>query len=170
MPKHPGGRPSKYNKEVCDEICLRLSNGQSLLQICRDEKMPTRNTVVNWLNDDGKIEFFHKYARAREMQAELLFDEMLDISDDGSNDWMEIETKAGRIIEVTNHEHINRSRLRIDTRKWYLSKVLPKKFGEKIDVEHTGDVSITLKGLLNESIRPENGSRIARQMESQSSN
>lgn len=141
--KHPGGRPSKYNKAICLEICQRLMDGQSLLQICRDEHMPSKQTVLTWLADEEKKEFLAQYARAREVQAEHLFDEMLEIADDGSNDWLEIETKSGRVIEVPDHEHINRSKVRIDTRKWYLSKVLPKKYGDKQTIEHTGEFTFT---------------------------
>ncbi len=131
------GAPARYGNEVRDTICNRIAEGQSLLQICRDEGMPTKKAVMKWLNDPKYASFVHQYAKARELQAEHLFDEMLDIADDGSNDWHEIETKSGRLIDVIDHEAINRSRLRIDTRKWYLSKVLPKKFGER-----PGDITI----------------------------
>lgn len=123
------GRPSTFTQEIADEICFRLSEGQSLRQICRDDDMPVMSTVLLWVLKN-KI-FSEQYRHAREIQADVMFDETIDIADDGSNDWMEIETKSGRVIEVANHEHINRSRLRVETRKWYISKVLPKKYGEK---------------------------------------
>lgn len=146
--KNKGGRPSKYCKEITNEICLRLAHGESLRQICRSEHIPDIGTILDWLIDDRKVEFHQQYARAREIQAEYMFDEIIDIADDGSNDWMEIETKSGRVIEVGNHEHMNRSRLRVDTRKWYLSKVLPKKFGEKTQVEHSGTIDLNAKNIL----------------------
>lgn len=146
----PTGRPSIYKPEVATEICSRLAEGQSLLQICRDENLPNRKTIYQWLLDGKHNDFCNKYAQARILQAEYLFDEMLDIADDGTNDWTEVETKSGRIIEVPDHEYINRSRLRIDTRKWYLSKVLPKKFGDKIEAEESKeliDSELEFKGI-----------------------
>lgn len=146
--KHPGGRPSKYCKDICDEICTRLSKGESLRSITRDDHMPWMSTIIDWLVDNRKVEFHAQYARAREVQAENMFEEMVEISDDGSNDWMEIENAKGHLIEVPDHEHINRSRLRVDVRKWYLSKVLPKKFGEKQMVEHSGSIDLNAKSML----------------------
>jgi hypothetical protein len=70
------------------------------------------------------------YARAREMQMELRADELLEIADDGSNDWMEVDVAAGRIIRVFDHEHARRSELRIRTRMWLMSKFAPRRFGE----------------------------------------
>ena len=73
----------------------------------------------------------------------MLFDETLEIADDCTNDWMVRQTANGddedeerepSYSTVPNHEHINRSRLRIDTRNWYISKVLHKKFGDKLDL------------------------------------
>jgi len=118
-----------FTQDIADEICFRLAEGQSLRQICRDEKMPVMSTVLLWVLQDKN--FAEQYRHAREIQADVMFDEVIDIADDGSNDWTEIETKSGRVIEVADHEHINRSRLRVETRKWYISKVLPKKYGEK---------------------------------------
>src|SRR3990167_1026711 len=141
--KSLGGRPNKFTNETCNKICERLMKGQSLIQICRDDDMPTLQTIMNWLNDERKKDFLYQYRHAREIQAEYLFDEMLEICDDASNDWIEIETKSGRKIDVIDNECVNRSKLRVETRKWYLSKVLPKKFGEKQTVEHTGSLTFT---------------------------
>ncbi len=64
-------------------------------------------------------------------------DEALEIADDGSNDWMKRQGEDGEVHVIYDHEHIQRSRLRVDTRKWLLSKVLPKVYGDK--PQHTGD-------------------------------
>ncbi|MFA5217146.1 hypothetical protein [Sulfuricurvum sp.] len=138
--KNTGGRPSKFSQEIADEICKRLSSGESLLNICRDDHLPTRISVYNWLLDGKHEAFFNNYARARELQAEYLFDDCLDIADDGTNDWMIIHKRSGEEEEVPNREVLDRSRLRVDTRKWYLSKVLPKKFGE----QKTGNVNVII--------------------------
>lgn len=131
-----GGRPSKYNDEIAMDICARLANGESLLKICRSEDYPDRGTVFRWLI--AHEEFRHKYDAAREMQAELFADELNEIADDGTNDWMESADKEGAVGYKLNGEHIQRSRLRIDTRKWIASKLKPKKYGDKIQAEHTG--------------------------------
>ncbi len=80
-------------------------------------------------------EFRAQYAHAREMQADTLFDEALDIADDGTNDWMERLDKDGN--EIFDHEHVQRSRLRVDTRKWAAGKLAPKKYGDKF--QHVGE-------------------------------
>lgn len=135
--KNKMGRPTKYSKGLVDTICKRLAKGESLLRICRDEEMPSRETVYQWLFDEEKEYFSDNYTKARNAQADVLFDELLDIADDGTNDYMERESRDGSVFNTVDHEHIARSRLRVDTRKWYLSKVLPKKYGEKLDVDHT---------------------------------
>lgn len=134
---HPGGRPTIYTKELGETICKRIALGESLRSICKDEDMPDRSVVHDWILDAGKKEFSDQYEKAVNSRAELMFDELLDIADDGQNDYMEKELESGT-IEVPNTEHIQRSRLRVDTRKWYLSKVLPKKFGEKMDLTSGG--------------------------------
>jgi len=132
------GRPSIYTKELGDEICRRLAEGKSLRNICLDDGMPEARTVHYWLLSKDKQDFFQQYVRAREIQAEIMFDEILDIADDGSNDYMTI-TKGRESYNVEDREVTNRSRLRVDSRKWYLSKVLPKKFGEKLDLTSGGE-------------------------------
>lgn len=132
----PRGRPSLYTPELAHEICDRMAKGEALRAICRDENMPAHNTVIGWAMDNYQG-FYDQYARAREIQAEVMFDEVLEIADDGSNDFMTI-TKGNQSYNIEDKEVTNRSRLRVDSRKWYLSKVLPKKFGEKIDVTSDG--------------------------------
>ena len=99
--------------------------------------MPAISTVMLWVLNGDHQEFSEQYARARASQAEIMFEEILDISDDGSNDYM-IITKGDEDYNVENREVTNRSKLRVDTRKWYLSKVLPKKFGDKRDLTSDG--------------------------------
>lgn len=132
LEKKAHGRPKVYNKKIAKEILHRLSCGESLVRICKDDHMPHRFTVHRWVldNEDG---FNDKYARARELQAEYLFDETLEIADDGKNDLMAVGI-GDDAHTVVNKEVVNRSRLRVDTRKWYLSKVLPKVYGDKLDI------------------------------------
>jgi hypothetical protein len=131
------GRPTTFTQELGITICNRIAGGESLRAICDDEGMPSKSSVFEWILDGKHQEFADQYAKAREIQAELLADEIFDISDDAKNDWMERQTDSGSYV-VLNAEAIGRSRLRVDSRKWYLSKVLPKKFGEKVVNELTG--------------------------------
>lgn len=131
-------RPTIFTEKLGQSICERIANGESLRDIVKDENMPSSSTVFRWLLDEEKKEFWEQYEKARNIQAELMFEELLEIADDGQNDWMEKEYKDGSSYITMNPEHFGRSRLRVDTRKWYLSKVLPKKFGEKMDLTTGG--------------------------------
>jgi hypothetical protein len=119
-------------------ICERLSLGESLRHICEHEDFPDKATIMRWLRDDRYTEFRDQYARARENLVEHWAEEIIDIADDGSNDYMERLTKDGKTEEVLNSEHINRSRLRVDTRKWLMSKLTPKKYGDFMRTELSG--------------------------------
>ncbi len=130
------GRPSKYTKEIAAEICRRLAEGESLRAICRDDDMPPESTVREWVLDDREG-FAAHYARARDLFLDCMAEETLEISDDASNDWMmrkEGEDSGWRL----NGDHVQRSRLRVDTRKWYLSKLAPKRYGDRMAMEHGG--------------------------------
>lgn len=128
------GRPSDYTSEIADKICHRLAEGESLRAICRDDEMPGRETVRVWLSVHP--EFKGKFDEARILQAEGLADELMEIADDGTNDYVE-RVRDGKTETAFDAEHVARSRLRVDTRKWYLSKVLPKVYGDKL--QHTGE-------------------------------
>lgn len=133
----PAGRPSDYTPEIAEAICLRLSEGESLRSVCSDDVMPDKVTVLRWIARHD--EFRNQYAQAKHSGAEAIAEEMFDIADDGSNDWMEKLDKDGNAIGYQlNGEHVQRSKLRIDTRKWYLSKIMPKKYGDKLDLTHGG--------------------------------
>ena len=130
------GRPSKYSDALADLICTRLIDGESLLSICKDADMPNAQTVFAWIL--SKPDFSNKYARAREVQADTMADQILTISDDGKNDWME-KHGSGDVGWQLNGEHVQRSRLRVDARKWLASKMAPKKYGDKVTL--AGDES-----------------------------
>jgi hypothetical protein len=126
------GRPSLYTPELAVEICHRLSECGSLREVCRSEDMPDEVTVRRWAVED-RGGFSAQYAKAREIAYASLAEELLEIADDGSNDWME-RNHGEDAVWVTNGEAVARSRLRVDTRKWLLSKVLPKLYGDKLQV------------------------------------
>jgi hypothetical protein len=131
------GRPSDYSAQIAETICGRLASGESLRAICETEELPDKSTVFRWLASN--TDFRDQYARAREIQAETLVDEILEISDDGRNDYMASQGEGEDTLAYRlNGEHVQRSRLRVDSRKWFASKVAPKKYGDKVTQEVTG--------------------------------
>ena len=127
------GRPTTYNQETASLICARMADGESLRSICRDDSMPALSTVFLWVSKHS--EFSEQYKLAMASRADAMFEDMIDIADDGRNDYI----VNGDGEERFNTEHVQRSRLRLDTRKWMLSKMLPKKYGDKITDEVIGN-------------------------------
>lgn len=114
-----------YSQELANQICEGLINGRSLRSICTPEGMPAASTVCLWLTQHP--EFAEQYARAREAQADTLADEIVDIADDGSRDYV----KDDKGHESVDYDHIARSKLRVEARKWIAAKLKPKKYGDK---------------------------------------
>lgn len=121
-----------YNSEIVDKICAGLIAGRSLKSICEDADMPARSTVLGWLQNDAMPGFLDKYARARELQAEAYLDDIIEIADNTTND--DTQTDYG---PIPNHEWITRSKIRIDARKWAMSKLAPKKYGDSKQLDVT---------------------------------
>lgn len=151
------GRPSVYTEKLGVTICTRIAGGESLRSITRDQAMPGLSTVCAWIVDDEHTAFQEQYARARQAQAELLADDITDISDDGRNDWMEREDPENPGYTL-NGEHIQRSRLRVDARKWIAARLLHR-YADKQRHEHTGanggpiqTASIDTSGLSNAAL------------------
>lgn len=129
-------RPARYSQELADRVCVEIStSNKSLKTICAMEGMPTVRTVLHWQNTNEQ--FLAQYRRAKEEQADYLAEEIIEIADDSSHD-----TKEGRTGAMENREWLNRSKLRVETRKWVASKLRPKKYGDKIDVKHEGDIRV----------------------------
>lgn len=152
MARAKTGRPSNYSQDITTAICIRLGLGESLREICSNEDMPDKSTVMRWLATHQ--EFRDQYAGAREAQADYYAEEIIEISDDGSNDWMTRKGPDGSEIEVENREVLNRSKLRVDTRKWLMARMAPKKYGDKITQEVTGADGAPLVPVINISGRP----------------
>lgn len=134
--KHAGGRPTDYGPDIVSTICERIADGQSVREIARDDAMPAMSTIFKWLSIHP--EFAEQYVRAKEAQAEHFAEDILDIADNANNDWMERLSDEDKSLGWReNGEAIQRSRLRVDSRKWLLSKLMPKKYGDKIT--HAGD-------------------------------
>jgi hypothetical protein len=130
------GRPTLYTPEIAAEILDRFAEGESLASICRGEKMPAPRTVRGWRYDnvDG---FSPRYTRARAMHVDSKIDELLEISDNGSNDWMERNAGDNRGW-VENGEAIGRSRLRTENRKWLAARILKEEYGDRTSLELGG--------------------------------
>lgn len=129
------GRPSIFTKELSDKICDQLAEGISLRTVCLADDMPDKATVFRWLRTNK--EFCDQYTRAKEESADAMAEDVLDIADDGRNDWMTI-TKGNNSFDVPDREVLQRSKLRVDTRIWLMSKMKPKKYGEKLDLSNNG--------------------------------
>lgn len=134
------GRPTKFTLDLAESICERLSSGESLTSICSAEEMPKRTTVVGWQGQHD--EFATSYARARIAYADAIFDEAIEIADDSSRDWT-TRTKNGEEIRVVDHENIQRARLRVETRLKAAAKINPAKYGEKLDVNMSGELNVS---------------------------
>ena len=128
--------PTSFTQALADTICDYLAEGKSLRQIEKIKGMPSARTVYRWLAEPGNGAFRQQYAYAREAQADIMGEEMLDIADDGSNDFMTI-TKGDASYVIENKEWTSRSKLRVDARKWLMSKLAPKKYGDSKQVDIT---------------------------------
>jgi hypothetical protein len=133
----PGGRSCEYTQELADKICGELAQGKSLRTVCKAESMPCVATVFSWMRKYPQ--FMKQYEISKAESADYLAEDTLDIADDGSNDWMATNDPENPGYRV-NGEAIARSRLRVDTRKWIASKLKPKKYGEKLDIAHSGSI------------------------------
>lgn len=135
------GRPSGYTEELGDRICREVSiSTDSLGKICRENKgFPNPKTIYAWRIDHEN--FGNKYDKAKRSQADLLAQEILDISDDSSRD-QSINDKGNLVLDS---EYVARSRLRIDARKWISSKLLPKVYGDYNQIENLQTENAALK-------------------------
>ena len=124
----PAGRPSEFTQEKADRICELLASGKSVRSICEMDGMPERATFFRWIHNN--VEFQNQYARATSARADAMFEEMFEIADDTALD----EDGDEKAIS----ERIQRSKLRVDTRKWALARMNPRKFGERVTREITG--------------------------------
>lgn len=132
LPVAETGRPSSFTQEVADKICERLAKPESLRSICSDESMPSRTTVFRWLREHEA--FRNQYAHAREDQADAYFDEIIELSDTCVIGEKTEKDADGKVVKVTTGDMIERSRLGIETRKWALGRMKPKKYGDRLQL------------------------------------
>lgn len=132
---------NKYTATTANKILRALASGESVNKISKDPNMPDAPTIIGWAAGLNKVaekaDFPRRYRQAREVAYTLMADEIADIADDNSDD---IDPKTGRV----DNEHVNRTRLRIDTRKWLLSKCLPKVYGDKLELRGDEDNPVPL--------------------------
>ena len=126
-----------YSKEqiesIFKEICNQISEeGKSIRKVLLQEDMPKSEVFYKWLDEDE--EKSKQYARACSKRADVIFEEIVTIADKQGKDV--IVTEDGK--EITNHNVVNRSRLMVDARKWVVSKMNPRKYGDKVDITSGG--------------------------------
>lgn len=127
------GRPSSFTQEIAEIICIRIAEGESLREICKDDDMPTRMTIYRWLQADPV--FCDHYTRAREDQADTLADEIIAIADE-QPEVIAVTDKHGALIEhKLDGAFLQWQKNRIEARKWTAMKLKPKKYGDRVAVE-----------------------------------
>lgn len=149
------GRPSKYTQAIADKICTRLADGESLRAICMDGAMPSRMSVFRWLADPESAAFRDQYARAREEQADFYAEQIVDIADEEVTMIKRSKHTHGAKPEDGDAENdvevvfdptaVQRNRLRVDARKWYASKLAPKKYGDKLELGGNKDSPLVVE-------------------------
>lgn len=127
--KKSTGRPTDYTPELADTICARLSEGESLRSVCKDENMPSRQTVFNWMRTHKG--FLDQYARAKQESADAMAEDILTIAEVTVEMVQENPEVAGPIVQA--------QRLHVDAKKWLMSKMKPKKYGDQIDITSKGE-------------------------------
>ena len=142
---------SLYTQELADAICDRLEAGDSLRKACETAGGPDPSTVLRWTQDAVCIGFAQQYTRAREAGYQKLGDELIEIADTPQ---IGIETKLrpDGSRETTEGDMLGHRKLQIDTRKWMLSKMLPKLYGDKIVTTH--QVGETITKIIREIVDP----------------
>lgn len=118
------GRPSTYTPEIAAEVLRRMTEGETLLTMCREPGMPPASTVKMWAVDDVPEGFADRYARARDFQADAIAEQALDLADTSD------PADAAKV------------RIQVDTRKWLASKINPAKFGDRAKIEHAGGIDL----------------------------
>lgn len=134
------GRPSAYSLKLSETICDRIAAGESLRKICLGDEMPHFITVIRWLGKDQ--EFASRYAHAREIQAQTFVDKMLDVAEE--------DPKRNPITGALDSASVAHIRNRIATMQWLAAKLNPKKYGDKLDLNHGGQKDNPLSVLLKE--------------------
>ena len=131
------GRPSIYTPELADRICeLIATHPKGLETLCKMyPDLPSPSIIRKWLREPEKKEFLHQYEISLSMRADLIFDELIEIVD--NPEYGRTTTTRAGVIEVTESDMIQHRRLKVDVRKWILSKLMPKKYGDSTQVQQS---------------------------------
>lgn len=130
------GRPTDYTQEKAEDLCVWLANGKTLNKWCELQGV-NASTVWRW--QQAHPEFRNAIARAREAQAFYWANQIIELSDDSEDDYMEVpvgDPEKGRTKTVFDREHYERVRLRIQTRQWLMARYSPELFGDRVEVTH----------------------------------
>lgn len=134
------GRTSTYSDELAAELCEEIAEGALLSAVCAKDGRPSMRTVLRWLErNEG---FAKLYDRAREIRADVWGDEIVTISDDRSEDYIDKVRGDGSVDRVLDAEHVQRSKLRVDSRKWLMARAAPRRYGDKLDLNHSGGIKL----------------------------
>ena len=128
------GRPCDYTPKLALKICDAIADGKSLRAVCGEEGMPSRSTVFRWLKE--KAEFRDQYARARQLQGDAAYDEILEVEEklvDG-----QLEAQAARVL--------------IQSKQWRAGKMRPKKYGDQARIDVNANVNHNLSDLSDDVI------------------
>ena len=150
------GQKSTYTPEAGATICAGLAEGRSMLSICQENGI-SYEAARNWERDIP--EHATNSARAREIGCHALADQCIEIADDDSRDWEPVRNQDGEVIGIkVDGEHVQRSKLKIDTRMRLLGKWLPKVYGDKVSAELSGpDGSKIFEKVVIEIVKAETG-------------
>jgi len=157
-PDKESGRPSSCTPEWIDVICTRLEAGESLTEMCKDPGYPSRSCVLRWVRED-RLGFYSRYTAARESGLDIMLEDIVGISNETDVQLRQLDKDGNPVVMHLNADVISRNRLRVEARKWYLSKVAPKRFGDRVTQELVGNgggaiqmAAMSLKGLTDEEL------------------
>lgn len=144
MPEHLREKPKRISctPQIFDYVLHQLATGRTMRSICREPDMPAASTVMDYVMACGPADR-ERYTRARNHSIESLADEILDLADDATGDFVDRETRDGRTERVLNIENVHRSRLRVEARKWLIGKLKPEKYGDKTQLDVRANIQIS---------------------------
>jgi hypothetical protein len=136
------GRPSTFDPQIANQICEMLASGLSLRAICQEPQMPPEATVRSWVVYDYQG-FAAQYTHARTIGLDCLADRVIELAENPVVAVKHVQ-KADGGIEITTGDAVDRSRLAVDTLKWYLCKLAPKRYGERLELAGDKGAPLTI--------------------------
>lgn len=121
----------RVTKATFPRVCNLIAQGKSLREIGRISGMPKSDTVRRWILEDDDLAA--QYARAKKRAMDAMAEEILEIADEGKTGVITLPDGSTQV--VLDKTAVQRNRLRIDTRKWLMAKLAPKKYGDRLELE-----------------------------------